>query len=370
MASRPELQPRAPWTIRNLVAAQGLAHVLPTLPVGYWQRRVAARAFALDLMPAIPRESQHVRLVRLSGMPPLWLLASTVMTWGVVPWMWRADARTERAEARAAVARVGRHAHAHVRRGLRGRRRASGLACGTCRTCAPRAAPQPSAPWGSSRWTKSATSSRRPRPISRTHGARERIADTLGNCARWTRGGARELGLPFSMARSRTACCPKDGQVEGACAPWLVTGRAQHWHPGRPLGVVRVGIAHFDRNGGMAPVAIHRTVEGQRDASPLHAEQAGMAVVGRVERHREAEPVDVEARATARSSVGRIGTALSMVPPCTDARLCKGVLVRRRRTPLDHRPAKKNLSPGPARPWFGGLPRLVVKRDAAKAAGR
>ena len=121
MASRLELQPRAPWTIRNLVAAQGLAHVLPTLPVGYWQRRVAARAFALDLMPAIPRESQHVRLVRLPGMPPLWLLASTVMTWGLVPWMWRADARTERAEARAAVARVrGVHAHAHVRRGLRG----------------------------------------------------------------------------------------------------------------------------------------------------------------------------------------------------------------------------------------------------------
>ena len=44
MASRLELQPRAPWTIRNLVATQGLAHVLPTLPIGYWQRRVAARA--------------------------------------------------------------------------------------------------------------------------------------------------------------------------------------------------------------------------------------------------------------------------------------------------------------------------------------
>ena len=40
------------------------------------------------------------------AMPPLWLLASTVMTWGIVPWIWRADARAERAEARAAVARV------------------------------------------------------------------------------------------------------------------------------------------------------------------------------------------------------------------------------------------------------------------------
>ncbi|AMY08986.1 hypothetical protein LuPra_02194 [Luteitalea pratensis] len=106
MASRQKLQPRAPWTIRNLVAAQGLAHVLPALPVGYWQRRVGARAFALDVVPAMPRESQHVQFARMPGMPPLWLLASAVMTWGIVPWIWRGDARAERAEARAAVARV------------------------------------------------------------------------------------------------------------------------------------------------------------------------------------------------------------------------------------------------------------------------
>jgi hypothetical protein len=106
MGSRPHLQPRASWSLRNLVAAQGLAHVLPTLPVGYWQRRVGARAFALDVVPAMPRESQHVQFKRMPGVPPLWLLASTVMTWGFVPWIWRADARTERAEARAAVARV------------------------------------------------------------------------------------------------------------------------------------------------------------------------------------------------------------------------------------------------------------------------
>jgi len=106
MASRPDLQPRAAWTIRNLVAAQVLAQVVPSVPVGYWQRRIGARAFALDIVPTMPRESQHVRLLRLPGMPPVWLLASAVMTWGVVPWMWRADARTERADARAAVARV------------------------------------------------------------------------------------------------------------------------------------------------------------------------------------------------------------------------------------------------------------------------
>ena len=106
VVSRLDLQPRAPWTICNLLAAQGLAHVLPTLPVGYWQRRVGARAFALDIVPTMPRGSQHVQVVRVSGAPPLWLLATEVMTWGVVPWMWRADARTERAEARAVVRRV------------------------------------------------------------------------------------------------------------------------------------------------------------------------------------------------------------------------------------------------------------------------
>lgn len=106
MASHPELQPRAPWSLRNLVAAQGLAHVLPTLPVGYWQRRVAARAFALDVVPTMPRASQHVQFNRMTGVPPVWLLASSVMTWGIVPWIWRADARTERAEARQVLARI------------------------------------------------------------------------------------------------------------------------------------------------------------------------------------------------------------------------------------------------------------------------
>ena len=106
MVSRPELQPRAPWSLRNLVAAQGLAHVLPTLPVGYWQRRVGARAFALDVVPTMPRASQHVQFNRMTGVPPVWVLATSVMTWGIVPWIWRADARTERAEARQVLARI------------------------------------------------------------------------------------------------------------------------------------------------------------------------------------------------------------------------------------------------------------------------
>ena len=106
MGSRDGLQPHAPWAIRHLVAAQLFAHALPGLPVGYWQRRIAARAFALDVVPAVPRESQVVSVARMPGVPPIWVLASDVMTWGVVPWVWRAEARSERAQARGAVARV------------------------------------------------------------------------------------------------------------------------------------------------------------------------------------------------------------------------------------------------------------------------
>lgn len=106
MGSRHEVRPRAHWSLRNLLSAQVLAHVLPAVPVGYWQRRVGARAFALDLLPAMPRFSQHVSVSRLPGVPPIWIVTSEVMTWGVIPWIWRADARTERADARAAVSRV------------------------------------------------------------------------------------------------------------------------------------------------------------------------------------------------------------------------------------------------------------------------
>ncbi len=106
MGSRHDLHPRAPWSLRNLLSAQVLAHVLPSVPVGYWQRRVGARAFALDVLPAMPRASQHVSVTRQPGVPPIWMVTSEVMTWGVIPWIWRADPRSERADARAAVARV------------------------------------------------------------------------------------------------------------------------------------------------------------------------------------------------------------------------------------------------------------------------
>lgn len=106
MGSALPLHPRATWALRNVLAAQLAALVLPTLPVGYWQRRFAARAFALDVMPVVPRESQTVSMQRLPGTPGVWLVSSDVMTWGFVPWVWTGPPRADVREARAACRRV------------------------------------------------------------------------------------------------------------------------------------------------------------------------------------------------------------------------------------------------------------------------
>lgn len=105
-----DLQPQDAWKIRNAMAAQVAAHVLVALPIGYWQRRVAARAWSLETMPAIPRESQQVQAWRQPGPPATWMLATDVMTWALIPWLWRADPRHEIAQARQSLQRVARFA--------------------------------------------------------------------------------------------------------------------------------------------------------------------------------------------------------------------------------------------------------------------
>ena len=97
------IHPREEWAIRNAMATSVAARVLALLPIGYWQRRVAARAWSLETMPVVPRESQLVRAWRHPGPSPLWILSTDVMAWGLIPWLWRADARTEVEEARRAL---------------------------------------------------------------------------------------------------------------------------------------------------------------------------------------------------------------------------------------------------------------------------
>lgn len=106
MASLAALQPRPSAHLRNEVASQVAAHVCTTLPVGYWQRRLSARAFGLEPFPAMPRDSQHVRVSRLPGVPPIRLLSTEVLTWGLLPWTWPGRDRTSLGEARRAIGRL------------------------------------------------------------------------------------------------------------------------------------------------------------------------------------------------------------------------------------------------------------------------
>ena len=106
MASLAALQPRPSAHLRNEVASQVAAHVCTTLPVGYWQRRLSARAFGLEPFPAMPRDSQHVRVSRLPGAPPIRLVSTEVTTWGLLPWVWPALNRASLGEARRAIRRV------------------------------------------------------------------------------------------------------------------------------------------------------------------------------------------------------------------------------------------------------------------------
>jgi hypothetical protein len=103
-----DIQPQDAWKIRNAMATQVAAHVLAALPIGYWQRRVAARAWSLETMPVIPRESHQVQAWRQPGPPATWVLSTDVMIWGLIPWLWRADPRVEVAEARRALQRFAR----------------------------------------------------------------------------------------------------------------------------------------------------------------------------------------------------------------------------------------------------------------------
>ena len=99
-------EPRDPLHLRPGVTTQLLPQLLATLPIGYWQRRLGARAFGLDLMPPVPRTSYAVRVRRLPGAPPIPVLATDVMTWGWVPWVWSEDPRGPLREPRNAVRRV------------------------------------------------------------------------------------------------------------------------------------------------------------------------------------------------------------------------------------------------------------------------
>ena len=103
MPEPPPLAPRDARSLHALHATRIAARALCVLPIGYWQRRLAARAFSLEMMPAMPRESLHVQAHRVPDHPGLWMLVTETMAWGLVPWAWSGSAPRQVRGARAAL---------------------------------------------------------------------------------------------------------------------------------------------------------------------------------------------------------------------------------------------------------------------------
>jgi hypothetical protein len=100
------LRPRDPQEIRAAMAVHIAAHAFGLLPLGFWQRRVAARAFGLAMVPPLPRSTLQLHVRRLRGASPTLTLSTSVMTWGLAPWLWRGEPRAQVREARFVVRRV------------------------------------------------------------------------------------------------------------------------------------------------------------------------------------------------------------------------------------------------------------------------
>lgn len=80
------LQPRRADDIRNVQAARLAANTCSHLPVGFWQRRVAARAFGLSVVPPVDRyEPGRAVCWTLGGTDPVFVLETGVAIWGFAP---------------------------------------------------------------------------------------------------------------------------------------------------------------------------------------------------------------------------------------------------------------------------------------------
>ena len=100
------LRPRDPQEIRAAMAVHIAAHAFGLLPLGFWQRRIAARAFGLATVPPMPRSTFRLQVRRLRGVVPTLTVSTPVMTWGLAPWGWQGEPRQQVREARFLVRRV------------------------------------------------------------------------------------------------------------------------------------------------------------------------------------------------------------------------------------------------------------------------
>jgi hypothetical protein len=80
------LQPRRADDIRNVQAARLAANTFSHLPIGFWQRRIAARAFGLSVVPPVDRyEPGRAVCWTIGGPDPVFVLETGVAIWGFAP---------------------------------------------------------------------------------------------------------------------------------------------------------------------------------------------------------------------------------------------------------------------------------------------
>ena len=79
-------QPRHADALRNLQAVRLAANTCAHLPVGFWQRRMAARAFGLSVVPPVDRHRPSRAVCwTLGGTDPVFVIETGVALWGLAP---------------------------------------------------------------------------------------------------------------------------------------------------------------------------------------------------------------------------------------------------------------------------------------------
>lgn len=78
------LRPRPAHELRNVQAARLAANTCSQLPLGFWQRRLAARAFGLSVVPPIDRHGPSRTVCwTLGGTHPVFVVQTDVAIWGM-----------------------------------------------------------------------------------------------------------------------------------------------------------------------------------------------------------------------------------------------------------------------------------------------
>ena len=80
------IQPRHADALRNVQAVRLAANTCAHLPVGFWQRRLAARAFGLSVVPPVDRHrASRAVCWTLGGTDPVFVVETGVALWGLAP---------------------------------------------------------------------------------------------------------------------------------------------------------------------------------------------------------------------------------------------------------------------------------------------